>query len=211
MSKPKYRAYKPVTETDGITSWVHHAFDNTVAWTPDDIAMSDSRWRACAPDARIAAMLENLDSLKNPTSTIQLNADEIRAIYKGLSSDGKNIPISKEDHAALHRADELWDHIVMLRDVMPKAVMGENTSKANRAKAKLPRSIISEIKAKLVSQYPDYMAKELWPHLFAELQRMELDPEDNCDVPGKEWYSYDHKDGRKKISFRRFANIKINE
>lgn len=89
---------------------------------------------------------------------------------------------------------------------------GSDFSKKQSKIAKLPRGIISEIKEKLASQYPDYTAKELWPHLYAELQERELDPEDNDDVPGAEWYTYDHHDdGRKQIKFKSFANIKINK
>jgi len=36
MSKPIYRAYKPDTETDGITSWIKHCFDPFEVMTPDD-------------------------------------------------------------------------------------------------------------------------------------------------------------------------------
>jgi len=121
MSK-QYRAYKPVRCTDGITSWVEHTFDNTVAMTPDDIAMAKFADLASAPAERIAAMRENLDSLKNPTPEIKLHADEIRAIYARLSDDF-HIK-TREEHAAMQKADELWDHIVTLRDLLPKAVTG---------------------------------------------------------------------------------------
>lgn len=87
-------------------------------------------------------------------------------------------------------------------------MQGDGHSKRQSEKAKLPRGIIPEIKEKLVSQYPDHTAKELWPHLYAELEERDLDPEENDDAPGGEWYTYDHKDGRKTIKFTTFANIK---
>lgn len=91
-------------------------------------------------------------------------------------------------------------------------IMGENTSKTNSVKAQLPRGIIREIKTELVKQYPDFTAKELWPHLYDELDKRQLDPKDGDDGKLEGWlYTYDHKDGSKTIMFRTFANIKINE
>lgn len=90
-------------------------------------------------------------------------------------------------------------------------ISGHKYKKSQSKKAKLPRGIITEIKKKLSGKYPNYSAKELWPYLYAELDEMQLDPEENDDVPGEEWYTYDHNDGRKSIKFRRFANIKINQ
>ena len=84
-------------------------------------------------------------------------------------------------------------------------------SNAQSKKARLPRSIIREIKENLASQYPDCTAKELWPRLFAELEEIGLAPEENVDVQGTEWYVYDRNDSRKIIKFTTFANIKINK
>jgi hypothetical protein len=208
MSKPIYRAYKPVTETDGITSWIKHWFDPSEVMTPDDKAMRRSILMACAPEARIAAMQENLDSLQNPTSLINLNADEIRKIHAGISNHSH---VNGKDFDALRKADELWAHIVILRDMRPKAIWGDSHSKNQSKKAKLPRSIITGIKKKLSREHPNSQAKELWPHLYYKLEDMGLDPARNDDVPGKEWYTYVHNDKRKSIAFRTFKNIKINK
>lgn len=91
-------------------------------------------------------------------------------------------------------------------------ISGHKYKKSQSEKAKLPRSIIAEIKTKLSGKYPDYSAKELWPHLYAELEEMELSPEEGDSRKPNGWfYTYDHKDGSKTITFKTFANIKINK
>lgn len=82
-------------------------------------------------------------------------------------------------------------------------ILGIDYKKIQKKKAQKPRSIIPEIKEDLVRNYPDYTAKELWPHLYAELRERGLDPEET-----DAGYKYDHKDGDKTITFNSFANIK---
>ena len=54
----------------------------------------------------------------------------------------------------------------------------------------------------------DDTAKEIWPHLYAELDDLGLAPQlkDNPELR-KSFYTYDFKDGRKKITFGQFANL----
>jgi hypothetical protein len=231
MSKPKYRAYKPNYETDGVTTWVAHHFDSTVEMTPDDIAMMKSTLMDSAPDARVTAMQENLDSLQNPTSIIKLNADEIRSIHDELSSDGKNSPINREDLAALHRADELWDHIVILRDVMPKAITGDAViagskkggimrgKQQSREKAEKDevenihgRGKVSDIINKLAlmtDELGDYLSPrdELWTNLLGDLDGLGLSPIERFDDQRRP-LRIDYRDGDGKTGEITFASFK---
>lgn len=230
MSKPKYRSYKPVTETDGITSWIKHTFDNTVAMTPDDIAMMKSTLMDCAPDARIAAMQENLDSLQNPTPIMKLNADGIRAIYAGLS-DCSHIK-TREEHAAMRKADELWDHIVILRDLLPPAITGaaviagsrkggiirgeqQSREKAEKDDVEIIHgrgnvsAIINNL-ALMKDQLGDYLRPrdELWPKLIGSLDELGLRPNDIYDDTGKP-LSIDYRDGDGKSGQILFTSFKV--
>jgi hypothetical protein len=51
-------------------------------------------------------------------------------------------------------------------------------------------------------------ARDLWPHLNAELDDLRLDPRltDNPELR-KSFYTYYFKDGQKKITFGQFANL----
>jgi len=55
----------------------------------------------------------------------------------------------------------------------------------------------------------DETARELWPHLYAELDRMTLNPEETPDPkdPRRDAYAYDYSDSRKTITFGQFANV----
>ena len=216
MSKPKkYRAYQPVKKTDGFHRWVEHSFDLTVKGTPDDLEMMKAVWMAGGPRERMAAIQAKLDSLREATPAMQIHADAIQTILARLSDH--ELPFARQEMAELAEAERLWDYIVLLRDVRPKAVMGEAHSKEQSKKARLPRGgIIAGIKEKLDKRYPDHTATELWPHLFHELREEGLHPKDvPGKEPGKEQYIYDHFDGRKirrkPISFGRFANIKVKK
>lgn len=122
MSKPKYRAYKPVTQTDGILTWNQDTFDNTVGeWTDDDIDRFQASLMAMSPNARITAMQARLDSLAGVTPMIKMYADAIRAILAGLDNHHS---VTTGEARELARAGMLWEKIIILRDVMPKAVTG---------------------------------------------------------------------------------------
>lgn len=207
MKNPKYRAYKPVMVTDGIFTWQQDSLDNTVgAWTDADIDKFQAGIQSCAPFDRIATIQARLDSLKKPTPGVEMYADAIRTILAGLSNHHS---LNLKEARGLAEAEMLWDKLIIVRDVMPKAVQGLSQSKAQSDRAKLRRFIIAGIKEKLSGEHPDYSAKELWPHLYDKLDEMTLDPEVKDDVPGKESYIYDHNGKRKTISFGAFANIKI--
>lgn len=108
-------------------------------------------------------------------------------------------------------ADYMRANGITLNALDVAAPMADKLSDSQSDKAKLPRGIIAEIKADLVRKYPNHKAKELWPHLFAELDGRGLDPIEIDDTPGGEVYEYDCADGRKPIGFRSFANIKIGK
>lgn len=148
MNKPKskYRAFKPVTMTDGILAWPQDRFDNTVGeWTDGDIDKFQASLGASAPLERIASMRERLDSLKDVTPMIKMHADAIRAIHAGLDNHhGVTIAESR----MLDEAERLWEKIVTLRDVMPKADMGCGLSKTNSIKGKKRGKQLTREKAK---------------------------------------------------------------
>ena len=91
-------------------------------------------------------MQARLDSLKDVTPMIKMHADAIRAIHAGL--DNHHSLKSKAEADALARADELWQKIIILRDLMPKAVMGIGLSNMNRIKGKIRGKQLSREKAK---------------------------------------------------------------
>lgn len=209
----KYNAFSEVEVTDGVTTFYRRNFDLTKNITKDDMA-------ACHKAASLDNIPETISSMKEKISTaiqdrsksknarpltpaMELNIKDFDSILAGINFDDLN----KTDLITLNSAYESFHHIMAIIQVD----MAANHSSSQRKKAQASRSIIREIKEHLVSQYPDYTAKELWPHLYAELERRELDPEENDDVPGAEVYTYDQKDGRKTISFRTFANITVNE
>jgi hypothetical protein len=88
---------------------------------------------------------------------------------------------------------------------------------AQRQRAKKPRGKVThegitldQVIEMLVCkpEYRNFSAPELWPHLFSELEDLELDPTDiNSTDPKKSAYSYDFKSKRKAITYGRFANL----
>jgi len=100
----------------------------------------------------------------------------------------------------------------------PTLAMGERTRRAQSERAKKPRgkitdggTTIGQIIGYLAvgPQYQGNRAKELWPHFFALLDKEGLNPKETVDPENSQkWtYEYGFRDGRKKITFRRFENI----
>jgi hypothetical protein len=60
----------------------------------------------------------------------------------------------------------------------------------------------------LKSERRNDTARELWPNLYAELDELRLDPQ-LTDSPElrKSFYTYDFKNGQKRITFGQFANL----
>ena len=89
--------------------------------------------------------------------------------------------------------------------------------KAQRRRAKKPRGrvtddgktlrqIIETLVAKPESR--DLSAPELWPRLYAELDQLDLDPKEiNPGKLKKAACSYQFNSKRKRITYRRFANL----
>lgn len=207
MSKKQCRAYKPVTVTDGITSWTKHTFDNTVEWTPDDFEKFKSGMVTLTPHARITRMQAYLDNLENVTPAIKLHVDAIRAIYAGLDN---HYNVDEKGLYELDRAEWLWKKIIILRDVMPRAAQGVAQSKRMSDIASRPRSVIPLIAKELVKNYPKYKAEELWQYLSNELKDRGLDPEEETNKKGCRLYRYfksELSEKTKTISFESFSNI----
>lgn len=152
MSKPdeKYMSYRPVITADGLVQWIKHTFDCTVEMTPSDIELMQQLMMACSPNARITKMQSNLDGLKNTTPAIQTYADAIRAIYAGLDN---HYSVDWDGSQALARAEELWIKIVLLRDMLPKAIIGIKNSKTQSERAKQPRKLSEDKSKRIVSEY----------------------------------------------------------
>ena len=208
MSKKLYRSYKPVTATDGILTWIKDTFDNTVAWTPDDSEQFISNITALSPNARITRIQAYLDNLENVTPAIKIHADAIRAIYTELEN---HFNIDKEGIHKLDHAEELWEKIIILRDVMPKAAQGVAQSKRMSDIASRTRSIIPVIAKKLVKNYPGSQTVELWRRLYSELEDRGFDPMIETDRKGYELYRYftnksDDCRTTTSIGFQSFAN-----
>jgi hypothetical protein len=99
----------------------------------------------------------------------------------------------------------------------PTYAIGESARSAQRKRAKKPRGKITEdgrtlsqIVEKLVKQYPEEAAKELWPRLSGALEEAGLDPEEISEGSHGPAYLYCFHDGQKKISFHRFECIRSN-
>lgn len=88
---------------------------------------------------------------------------------------------------------------------------------AQARRGRLPRRVlpggnktIEDAIRSLATRYPDYTAKEIWPLLFLELERLGAEPEKLHDLTNlrKESYEYDTASGQlKKITFGRFADL----
>jgi hypothetical protein len=124
--KPKYKAFKPITVTDGILTFTKLTFDNTVPWTPDDCERFKTMLDAAAPRARIKAMQAKLESVTDTNPAIQMMADEIRAIHANVKSHHS---LTREDLDELGRTEQLWQRILIVRDVIPLARTGGKVKK----------------------------------------------------------------------------------
>ncbi len=105
-----------------------------------------------------------------------------------------------------------------MTDVLtPLAEQGFSYRKGQSKKAKKSRGLVSE-HGKTLNQiigelaldraHQEWLAKELWPLLYAELDLLKLDPDDQecADDWKKSRYEYNFKEGRKAITGGQFAN-----
>lgn len=199
MTQPKYRAYKPVDMTDGLQNWIQHTFDNTVEWTTDDEKMFVDVSINLTPNTRITSMQARLDSLKNITPAIKVHADAIRAIHDGLDN---HFSINYEGMIGLQRADELWAKIVLLRDLLPKAITGEKFTRGRRSGTGGP---IRKAIARLLKNNPELNNKILWNAIK--------------DKPPRRWQVFENSLGKyiegptpdKNMAYRRFINVAAEE
>lgn len=159
MSKPttKYRAYMPVTMTDGILAWPQDRLVNTVGeWTDGDIDKLQASLGAVAPLERIKSMQARLDSLTGVTPMIEMYMAAIRAIHTGLNNHHS---VTIAENRMLDEADRLWEKIIILRDVMPKAVKGGKFPPGREKGSLSPKTKYIN---QLVSMYPLLCPKELY-------------------------------------------------
>ncbi len=90
---------------------------------------------------------------------------------------------------------------------------GRKFSQLQQDKAVQPRGkvtddgkTIKDIIGKLAQsqEYTNLSAKQLWPHFFSELEKLELDPEEISATTST--YLYNFKQGQKSIAFKTFEN-----
>ncbi len=132
--EPKYRAYKAVKMTDGLQTWIDARFDMQQPLTAGDWEALRAMLESTSPQNRIAAMEARLATLgKSTDPTIRMHVAAIRAILrKRLSVQATAGIASRADLDLLKEADHLWVKIMVLRDVVPKAVMGAKHSETQR-------------------------------------------------------------------------------
>ena len=123
-----------------------------------------------------------------------------------------------EDPADSRDKDDAW-RLVNEVIAAPLVAVGVGTKAAQSRRAKKPRGKVTsggdtldQLIEKLAArpQYRAQTAKDLWPRFFAVLNDEGLDPKEIIEDPSslsKYAYEYDFGDGRKKITFGRFANI----
>lgn len=169
-------------------------------WTDDDIDKFQVSFATGSPNARITTMQARLDNLKDVTPIIKMHVDAIRAIHAGMNNHHSATWAELE---RLNAAEILWEKIIILRDVMPKANMGARHSKEQSEKAKRPRGKITD-RGETISDIIDRLAcakdelgdhipaPSLWEPLFAALQDAGAEPVEkrNNGEPRKSSYSY---------------------
>jgi hypothetical protein len=122
-----------------------------------------------------------------------------------------------EDPSDSRETENAW-RLVSETMVAPIVAMGVRTQDAQSRRAKKPRGKITSYgetlgqlieRLALQPQYRSDAAKELWPRFFCLLEMKELHPEEVADPASltKYAYEYDLDEGRKRITFGRFANI----
>jgi hypothetical protein len=112
-----------------------------------------------------------------------------------------------------------WKCELTFDDIHRTLKMGDDYSRSQSSNAQKKRgklssdgATMSDIVSRLSTMHPEETAKEIWPHLYSELDQMCLNPSehydhDRPDDHAKLVVSYDHNGARKKITFGRFANI----
>jgi hypothetical protein len=92
----------------------------------------------------------------------------------------------------------------------------QNNREAQSRKGALPRKILRDsdenveaVIQRLADRYSDSSAKEIWPHLFSELERLLVDPEKEDDATdlSKTAYTYETAKRRAHITFSRFEDL----
>jgi hypothetical protein len=111
--------------------------------------------------------------------------------------------------------DAAW-RLVSETVAAPIHALGLEFRRSQARRATKPRGKLSDgrtlgqIIAELASrpERHDESARELWPHLYDELDRLTLNPQETHDPkdPRRDAYIYDFGERRKRITFRQFAN-----
>jgi hypothetical protein len=122
----------------------------------------------------------------------------------------ENPPYSRDKEDAWRLVNETM--------IAPIVAMGLRTKDAQSKRAKNPRGKVTSGGATigqlieslaLQPQHRSDTARELWDHFYCLLEMQELYPKEVADPasPTKHAYEYDFGEGRKKVTFRRFANV----
>ena len=114
--------------TDGLQTGTARVFDFTQEWTAADAEEFRKMLSGKTPESRVRKMQTQLGALGvNVAAPIKLHADAIRAILADLPPAPTGRQVDRLDEA-----DHLWQKILVLRDVVPKAVLGVKHSEAQR-------------------------------------------------------------------------------
>lgn len=140
------------------------------------------------------------------------------AAFAALRTDwekGVSVRLQKTLEHQLQLSAELYERL----PERPDAEIGARYREVQRARARKPRGKVAE-DGRTLSQisrdfvlrpeHHDQSTKKLWPHFFAELDRLELDPSEIAHPMNlsKSAYAFcDDKGNERKIAYGRFANI----
>ncbi len=161
--KAKYRAYQAIPMTNGIVAWTKHHWAPDTEHTNDDVEKFVEVANSLSPQGRILQIQERLKTLDEEASPhIKTHADAIRRIHScmpiALAGGGATL----KDLKALEEAEGLWRDIVVLRDVIPKALHGAKfkPGRPTGAVSKLRKAIRSYL-----TKYPNAKSADIWKGL----------------------------------------------
>jgi hypothetical protein len=137
------RSYSTTQVTDGLITQGENCFDATKPMTEADLAAFKAMLSAATPGERVRRRLAQLDALKDITPAIQLRIDAIRKVYGRL---GRTEHKSREELDLLREADRHRRDILLLRDLVPKAVLGDKSTKGRKVGTVSPiREVITHV------------------------------------------------------------------
>jgi hypothetical protein len=146
----KHNSFESIEMTDGITDFTKSEFDATQQFTQDDKNEFISMLNRLTPNNRMRTMLENLNKLDSTNLEINLRINAIKNIYSDISNNEK---LTEIELAKLKIADAHYREILIIRDIKPKAIMGDHYSKEQSKRAQQPRKLTEQEKTHIKNAY----------------------------------------------------------